>query len=157
MKNENRWGSTLTQRAHEGERGTSGLRIGFQTRLHVILFVFYTHSTLYFNLNYTILHTWHRGRHQVDGGGNSRDSLQERNKTPAPQAANFLHLDVWQSAIEKWKQLGIDSYTQWPRGWEGHIGLEDWLPTPFSCLSLRVGWKWLASPTLAVRGVSDVG
>jgi len=43
MKNENRWGSTLTQRDHEGERSTSGLRIGFQPRLHDILFVFHTH------------------------------------------------------------------------------------------------------------------
>jgi len=39
FKNENSWGSTLTHSDHEGERATSGLRIGFQYHFHVILFV----------------------------------------------------------------------------------------------------------------------
>jgi len=39
LKNENCWGSTITHSDHKGERTTSGLRIVFQPRFHVILFV----------------------------------------------------------------------------------------------------------------------
>jgi len=40
LKNENSWGSTITHSDHEGERTTSGLRIGcFQPCFLVVLFV----------------------------------------------------------------------------------------------------------------------
>ena len=79
MKNENSWGSTLTCRDHEGERGIAGLRIGFQFRFYVILFVFHTYSNPYFNFNYTNLPTLYRGLQQVaEGGKSQRDGLQEK-------------------------------------------------------------------------------
>ena len=44
----------------------------------------------------------------------------------------------WNKGLnEKWKQVGIDSYTTWSRGWKEHIGFEDWFPTPSSWHSLR--------------------
>jgi len=132
VKNENRWGSTLTQSWQSINEKCKQVGIDSYT-------------------------TWPRGWEGHIGFEDwlscwgcqfKRQSETEKQNTSAA-GGKLSTLGFLTIRNRKIKTVWTVFYTQWPRGWEGHIGLEDWFPTPFSCYSLRVRWKWLASPTLS--------
>ena len=95
MQNENRRGSTLSHHHHVGERGIiAGWRIVFQPRFLVILFIFNTHSNLYFRLNYKKLPTRHRLTSGCWGRQIARRQDVREEKGTCAQAANFLIEDM---------------------------------------------------------------